>query len=131
MSFIPNGPLIPPSGNFSSILGSIISSDNINLNVLAGSSDTFSDVTMNSKQGIITITNVSLLNGQVHTLTLTNSYVNSNSAILLSVTSGQTVGSFCGVNASNITDGSFDINILSLGAEASIQTISVTFLILN
>src|SRR5690348_9942607 len=101
-------PLIPPSGNFSSIIGNKIKSDNLLLDTLFINSDTFSDITLNSKQGLITITNVSLLSGVVHTLTLTNSYVTSTSAILISITTGQQEGTFCGVNVSNVTDGAFD-----------------------
>ena len=152
-NFIPQGPTIPPSGVFSDLniqpgitqVNTIIadtadiqnlSTANATLNTLtlpfqSVTSDNLENVTLNSRQGIVIMTNFTCPAMDNNQVTVFDSYVKSSSVIMVSIL-GTSLSSAYTLNTESITNGSFIIQLSNVtSSDINDDTVTVAFLVLS
>jgi hypothetical protein len=89
------------------------------------------DFVFNCRQGIITLTPITMTNGATHSQTVGNSFVNPDSIIFVSMLEVGGISNCFAVNASSVTNGAFDLNLCNVGPSVSGITIKISFMTIN
>ncbi len=111
--------------------GSMISNNFTVLDYDGVSSSNFATVDTTLRYGTITINNVTLTNGVVDSLTMTNSFLTEDTLIMFTVLSCAATTNNFSVNVATIASGTCDITVCNIGPDVADISIKLVYMIIN
>jgi hypothetical protein len=105
---------------------------NVATNSLATvTTDFTADFIFNGRQGVITLTPITMATGAVQNQSITNNYVKANSLIFVSMLEVGGITNCFSVNATGVINGAFDINICNVGPPVAAVTLKIAVLVIS